>query len=180
MEHYLAITKLNDFVFCPYSIYLHEIYNQSKEETYHSKYQSRGRRLHDFIESNTDEHDWKHAFVFSEKLRIYGKIDEYNIQEKELIEYKSTVAIAFRGYYYQIWSQYLCLKEMGVEVSKLAFYDFRQELKIPISLPTKAQIEELKNHIKKVQRFNFDAEIHINPNKCMKCIYRNLCDKTTI
>ena len=180
MEHYLAITTLNDFIFCPYSIYLHEIYHHSKEETYHSGFQSKGKRLHDFIENNQDENDWKHAFVFSERLKIYGKIDEYEPQEKELTEYKSTISIAFQGYYYQLWSQYICLSEMGIEVLKLSFYDFKQNQKIPVSIPTDSQIIELENHIKKVQRFDFNTDINVNPNKCMRCIYQNLCEKSEV
>ena len=180
MEHYLAITTLNDFIFCPYSIYLHEIYHQNREEAYHSAFQSKGKRLHHFIENNQDENSWKNAFVYSEKLKIYGRIDDYNKRTKELIEYKSTVAIAFRGYYYQIWAQFLCLSEMGVEVVHLSFYDFRQDKKIPVTIPNDEQILELKNHIKKVQEFDFNTDLNPNPNKCKQCIYHHLCEKTAV
>ena len=144
MEHYLAITTLNDFIFCPYSIYLHQIYDFNKEEIYHSSFQSKGKRLHDFIEYNTDDKSWKHSFVYSDKMKIYGKIDDYDEENKELIEYKSTVAIAFQGYYYQIWAQYLCLSEMGIEVKKLAFFDFKTNKKIDLPMPMLTQILELK------------------------------------
>ena len=180
MENFLAITALNDFVFCPYSIYLHEIYSPNKEETYHSKPQAKGKRLHDFIENNQNENDWKHAYVYSEKLKIFGKIDDFNPQSKELIEYKSTLAIAFRGYYYQIWSQYLCLMEMGIEVYHLAFYDFKENKKTPIDPPSCNQIRELQQHIQKVKRFDFTSEIKTNPKKCARCIYSNLCEKMAI
>lgn len=178
MENYIAITTLNDFIFCPYSIYLHEIYNLNKEETYHSSFQSKGKRLHGFIENNKDENDWKHAYVYSEKLSIYGKIDDYNPVTKELVEYKSTLSIAFQGYYYQIWAQYLCLLEMGIEVKKLAFFDFKSNQKIPIALPNINQINELKKHIKSVKEIDFHMEIKVNTNKCNHCIYSNLCEKT--
>ncbi|MBU4537067.1 MAG: type V CRISPR-associated protein Cas4 [Weeksellaceae bacterium] len=177
MEFFLAITTLNDFIFCPYSIYLHEIYNYTKEDTYHSKSQSKGRRLHDFIENDTNPNDWKSAFVYSEKLKIYGKIDDYDTANRELIEYKSTVATAFKGYYYQIWAQYLCLSEMGIIVEKLAFYDFRVSKKIEIPLPSNDQLLELECHVRKVQQYDFNSEIKINPNKCRRCIYQNLCEK---
>lgn len=177
MEHFLPVTILNDFIFCPYSIYLHQIYDLNKEETYHSGFQSKGKRLHDFIENNTDDKSWKNAYVSSAKLGIYGKIDDYDASEKELIEYKSTVAIAFRGYYYQIWAQYYCLTEMGVEVRKLTFYDFRTKNKISVPLPTEDQLAELKQHIQKVKRFDFSSEIKVNPNKCQNCIYQNLCER---
>jgi len=177
MEHYLAITTLNDFIFCPYSIYLHQIYKKSNENVYHSKFQSKGKRLHNFIDNNQDKNSWKHAFVYSNKLKIYGKIDDYNPASKELIEYKSTIAIAFKGYYYQIWAQYLCLLEMNVTVKKIAFYDFNKQEKIPLEIPSEENIKELKNHILKVQFYNFNSPINVNPNKCKHCIYHNLCEK---
>lgn len=179
MEHYLAITTLNDFIFCPYSIYLHQIYDFNKEETYHDEYQSKGKRLHDFIDNNKDVESWKNAYVYSEKFGIYGKIDDYNPATKELIEYKSTIAIAFKGYYYQIWAQYLCMTEMGVKIEKMAFFDFKQNQKIEIPIPSQSDVEELLIHIKKVQRFDFNIEINVNPNKCKHCIYNNLCEKST-
>src|SRR5690606_7798224 len=99
----------------------------NKEDIYHSFFQTKGKRLHDFIENNKDEKSWKNAFVASSKLGVYGRIDVYDAEEKELIEYKSVVAIAYKGYYYQIWAQYYCLLEMGIPVLKLAFYDFKEK-----------------------------------------------------
>lgn len=180
MEHLITITTLNDFVFCPYSIYLHQIYDLNKEDIYHDEYQSKGKRLHDFIENNKDETSWKHAYVYSDKLGIYGKIDDYNPLTKELIEYKSTVAVAYKGYYYQIWSQYLCLKEMGVIVYSLAFFDFKKNMKIEIPIPSQSDVEELINHIKKIKRFDFNSDLLINPNKCNHCIYNMLCEKSKL
>lgn len=180
MEYFLSITALNDFVFCPYSIYLHEIYGGNKEETYHSKFQSKGKRLHDFIENNKDAKDLKHAYVYSQKLGIYGKIDEYIPLTKELIEYKSNVAIMFKGYYYQIWSQYLCMTEMGFEIERLSFFDFKINKKTQLDLPTDSEINELTKHINKVKHYDFASEILVNPNKCRRCIYQSLCEKAIL
>ena len=36
MEDYILISQLNDFIFCPYSIYLHNIYSETTEEIYHA------------------------------------------------------------------------------------------------------------------------------------------------
>ena len=35
MEDYIAISTLNDFIFCPYSIYLHYVYMETDESVYH-------------------------------------------------------------------------------------------------------------------------------------------------
>ena len=34
MNEYIALSELNDFIFCPYSIYLHQVYWSTDEETY--------------------------------------------------------------------------------------------------------------------------------------------------
>ena len=36
MEDYISISTLNDFIFCPYSIYLHNVYMEA-DETMHLK-----------------------------------------------------------------------------------------------------------------------------------------------
>lgn len=179
MEHYLPITTLNDFVFCPYSVYLHQIYKNTSEDIYHSFSQSRGQRLHDFIDRDTNSLYLKSAFVISEKLGIYGKIDEFKDIDKELIEYKSTTAVFYKGYYYQIWAQYLCLIEMGIEVKKLAFYDLSKHYKTPIPLPSSEDIKELEAFINYVKKYEMGSKIIVNPNKCSKCIYFNLCELKT-
>lgn len=177
MDKFLPISVLNDFIFCPYSIYLRQVYSINHEEVYHAKYQSRGKRLHGFIDNDQDENGWKNAFVFSLLLGIYGKIDSYNQQDRELIEYKSRTAIIFRGYYYQIWAQYLCLIEMGLVVDKLAIYDLSTQQKQYIPIPSNAQVAELKQHIQTVRYFDFTTQIPTTPNKCSKCIYHNLCER---
>lgn len=177
MEHYLPISILNDFIFCPYSIYLHQIYDAQQEELYHSIFQSRGKRLHNFLHNDTQANNLRHAFVVSNRWGIYGRIDEYIDSERELIEYKSSVATPYKGYYYQIWAQYVCLSEMGVRVDKLAFFDLSTETKMPIPIPTQEQLNELYAHIERIKYYDFSTEIIVNPNKCKKCIYFNLCER---
>ena len=36
MDDYIAISTLNDFIFCPYSIYLHNVYMEADEGVYHA------------------------------------------------------------------------------------------------------------------------------------------------
>jgi len=43
MEDYIQITKLNDFIFCPYSIYFHSIYQNYNERVYHGSAQVAGK-----------------------------------------------------------------------------------------------------------------------------------------
>ena len=44
MDDYIAISTLNDFIFCPYSIYLHNVYMEMDEGVYHAVPQTRGRK----------------------------------------------------------------------------------------------------------------------------------------
>lgn len=36
MDDYISISQLNDFIFCPYSIYLHNVYMETDEGLYHA------------------------------------------------------------------------------------------------------------------------------------------------
>lgn len=36
MDNYISISTLNDFIFCPYSIYLHNVYMEADEGLYHA------------------------------------------------------------------------------------------------------------------------------------------------
>lgn len=44
MDDYISISMLNDFVFCPYSIYLHNVYMDTDEGLYHAKPQTIGKK----------------------------------------------------------------------------------------------------------------------------------------
>ena len=50
METFLPITYLNDFVFCPYSIYLHQVFDNNSEDLYSAKPQLQGKIAHKDID----------------------------------------------------------------------------------------------------------------------------------
>jgi CRISPR-associated protein Cas4 len=50
MYDYIAISTLNDFIFCPYSIYLHNVYITCEEELFHAVPQTRGKAAHETID----------------------------------------------------------------------------------------------------------------------------------
>ena len=50
---YIHISTLNDFIFCPYSIYLHNVYMESDEMMFHAEPQTRGRISHEAIDHKT-------------------------------------------------------------------------------------------------------------------------------
>ena len=42
MNEYIPLSTLNDFIFCPYSIYLHSVYMESDEDLYKATPQIKG------------------------------------------------------------------------------------------------------------------------------------------
>lgn len=46
MENPISITKLNDFVFCPVSIYFHGLYDGVERNLYQGKSQINGTKSH--------------------------------------------------------------------------------------------------------------------------------------
>jgi len=178
---YVRISTLNDFVFCPYSIYLHGIYDQVDESLYHAAPQVRGSISHEATDnktSSTRKDDLLSLPVFSDELRVIGKIDCFRVSDGVLIERKYQLKYIFRGQLYQIWAQYFCLKEMGYNVNRISFYEISTKKTIYVNLPGNAEYMELKSVIEKYNQYSPDKEIETNTNKCIHCIYCQMCDKT--
>lgn len=184
METLLQISYLNDFIFCPYSIYLHQVFDNSNEVVYSAAPQQRGKTAHYDIDSFSETQNaeegtlLKGIYVVSNKLGLYGKIDTYDIKQKKLIESKYLISNIYRGYYYQLWSQYFAMIEMGFEVEYLSFYSIKESKEIGVPIPTQSNLDELRQHIRKIAHFDFSQAIKVNPNKCKHCIYASLCHKT--
>lgn len=181
MDDYISISTLNDFIFCPYSIYLHNVYMDADEGLYHAKPQTRGRIAHETVDNKTASNrkdDLLSLPVYSSQYKLMGKVDVYRRKEKMLIERKYQLKQIFQGQIYQLWAQYFCLQEMGYEVERIAFYETSTNKMIPIPLPEEKGIIQFAAFIESFHQFNPADTIHTNPNKCRHCIYCNLCDKT--
>lgn len=181
MEDYISISTLNDFIFCPYSIYLHNVYMETDEGLYHATPQTKGKLAHEPVDLKTSSNRSDDIFalpVFSEQLGLMGKIDVYNRKEKKLIERKYQLKHIYQGQIYQLWAQYFCMVEMGYEIESIAFYEISTKKIMPISIPSDTDREELESFIVSFKTFNPLTPIKVNPNKCRHCIYCNLCDKT--
>lgn len=181
MEDYIPISVLNDFIFCPYSIYLHNVYVESDEGIYQATPQTRGRIAHESTDNktySTSKDNITALTVYSEYFGLVGKIDLYRKAQKLLVEKKFKLKKIYRGQLYQLWAQYFCMKEMGYEVENLAFYEISTNKMIPISMPGAQEKSELQEYIKRFLAFSPEVSIDINPIKCSHCIYCNLCDKT--
>lgn len=183
MTDYITISSLNDFIFCPYSIYLHNVYMETDETMYHATPQTKGRAAHETVDNKTASNradDILSLPVYSEVYGLMGKIDIYKLKEKKLIERKYQLKQIFLGQIYQLWGQMLCLQEMGYEVKSLAFYETSTNKMISVAIPTENDLLKFKMFLHRFRTFNPDTtSFTINHNKCIHCVYCNLCDKTT-
>lgn len=183
MDDYISLSTLNDFIFCPYSIYLHNVYMDADKDLYQAVPQTRGTAAHTSIDekkASNRKTDLMGLPVCSDELGICGKIDLFRVDQKLLIERKYQLKHIFQGQVYQLWGEYFCLTEMGYEVSKIAFYEISTNKMIPYPLPSDLEKKELLDFILRFRKYNPESYIHTNSNKCIHCIYCNLCDKTTL
>lgn len=181
MDDYIPISFLNDYIFCPYSIYLHNVYMESDEDIYHAIPQVRGKIAHEATDRktySTRKKDIMALQVCSEELGIYGVIDLYKADQLMLIERKYQLKSIYRGQLYQLWAQYYCMIEMGYKIDKLAFYETSTNKLFPIARPGAQEKAELVDFIHSFKHYTLGQPITVNVNKCSHCIYCNLCDKT--
>ena len=165
MEDYISISTLNDFIFCPYSIYLHNVYMESDEGLYHATPQTRGKITHETIDKKKASNradDLQALPIFSERL----------------IERKDNLKQIFQGQIYQLWAQYLCLVEMGYAVQTLAFYEISTNKMIPVDIPNDEGLRGFELFLERYRLYDPTAPLATNKNKCRHCIYCNICDKT--
>jgi len=182
MENYIPISFLNDFIFCPRSIYFHQLYGQVKTELYQETFQVAGKAAHQSIDEkkySTKKVILQSHEVYCEKYKILGKIDVFDAENGKLVERKKSIQVIYDGYVFQVYAQYFSLIEMGFEVQNIVIHDLSHNKNYPIPLPHEDLImfEKFENLIQKIHDFDlFEADFQANENKCRKCIYRNLCD----
>lgn len=180
-ESFINISMLNDFIFCPYSIYLHNVYENTDESLYHAVPQIRGRIVHETVDNkkaSTHKDSIEAMTVYSEKYGIAGKIDVFKVKEHLLIERKYQLKRIFQGQLYQLWAQMLCLEEMGYCVEKLAFYETSTKKTIAVNKPTDEEMRSFEKFLVSFRSYDPLVPFYQNLNKCRHCIYCSLCDKT--
>lgn len=75
MEDLILISNLNDFIFCPASIYFHGLYGGADKLTYQSAYQINGTKAHENVD----------AGKYSTRKSIITALDVYS-QEYGLVQ----------------------------------------------------------------------------------------------
>ena len=183
MEPYLPISFLNDFIFCPRSIYFHQLYGRISPRLYHGTDQTKGLAAHKSIDTKsytTSTRVLQNHEVYSHTLNIAGKIDTYDIDKELLVERKKKIKVVYDGYIFQLYAQYHALTDMGYKVKKMKLYSMDDNKNYRIDLPSENKVLHDKFHslLEQIRNFNLEDEFTPNANKCKHCIYNNLCDQS--
>ena len=179
MQSYIKISNLNDFIFCPRSIYFHGLYEDKEQKLYHREAQTQGKISHKSIDNKTyssRKNIIQNLEIYSSKYNLCGKLDLYDSDEQKIIERKHYINKIYDGYKYQVYAQYFCLIEMGYNVRSIAFHSLKDNKKHPLAIPNKKETEEFEKLIEKFKRFSLDDKFTQNEKKCQNCIYSPLCD----
>lgn len=182
MYEEILITQLNDFIFCPASIYFHMLYGDTNRMLFQSEKQINGTAAHETIDNNTyssRKNIYTGLDVYCEKYGLVGKIDMYDADRKVLMERKRTVKVIYDGYVFQVYAQYFALKEMGYEVNSIVIHSMTDNKNYPILLPEKDKnmLEKFESTIKSMHEFNLENFKQDNKEKCKNCIYEPACDR---
>lgn len=182
MELYLKISYLNDFIFCPLSIYYHQLYGSLSERLYYGASQLDGKAVHEAIDEkrySTHRKILQSIDVFSNEYKLCGKIDLFDTEKGLLTERKKHISTIYDGYVFQLYAQCICLREMGYDVKSLRFYSSDDNKVYPVPLPEDdvEMFEKFKGINREMQSFTMDNFIPKNEKKCQQCIYNDFCDR---
>lgn len=180
MESYLMITQINDFIFCPRSIYFHDVYRGNVDaEFYHQAPQKAGLAAHAAIDSqsySSRSDILMGTTVYCEKYKLLGRIDLFNISTGVLTERKYSVTAVYDGFRYQLYAQRLAIEEMGYSVREMRLYSKKDNKMYLIPLPSDEEHMRFENVLVALREFKMTSDFIPNPKKCAHCIYNALCD----
>lgn len=174
MEPYIQISKINDFVYCPASLYLHGMYEGFSDKTFHEKPQIVGKINHEAIDKQTYSTAKRFLVgieVYNQEYNIMGKIDIYDKEMETLIERKTKIKQIFDGYRYQLYAQYFCLTEMGYPIKKLLLRSLQDNKNYEIPMPAEKEKEEFGNVLRAIWAFDPKSLLSHRCPKCEMSIY---------
>ncbi len=183
MEHYIPISYLNDFIFCPRSIYFHQLYGQYAHTVYKQKPQIEGKAAH----RNIDEHTYSSSKsvlmdyeLYIERYKIHGKLDVYDVKTGVLRERKKKIVRIYDGYIFQVYAQYFGLVELGYTPKKIIIHclTHNKNHHVPLPQDNPEMFQKFEHTITALNSFKMEEEFNPVLEKCISCIYNNLCDKS--
>lgn len=180
----IPISLIGNYLYCPYSIYLHNVYMETDDSVYKAEHLYKGSVVHRAVDEKRMDNrkEVLQAFpVFSERMGLVGKIDVFNVKTGELVERKTKVDRIYPRHIYQLWAQLFCLREMGYDVTKLSLYDYTANKKHDVKIPTVKDEEDFVSFIKAMRDYNPSEDVvDVHEQKCRYCIFTNMCDKTEV
>lgn len=185
MDTGIPISYLNDFIFCPLSIYYHQLYGGLSTRLYHEQAQINGKAAHEAIDErrySTRKTIIQGLDVYSDEFNLYGKIDLYDSKKGLLTERKKHISTIYDGYVFQLYAQYYCLVEMGYAVTALRFYssDDNKTYDVPLPDDHTTMRDAFKRVVDDINCFSPEGYRPVNEAKCRRCIYESLCDRSLI
>ena len=186
MEAYIPISFFNDFIFCPRSIYFHQLYANFNKSVFQQTPQEKGLAAHETIDSksySTSQHILQSQEIFCEQYNLCGKIDVFDTKAGKLTERKREIKTIYDGYVFQVYAQSFALREMGYEVKNIVIHDLIHNKNYPIPLPENdvTMFDKFESLIVDINSFDLENTV-FSPliAKCERCIYNHLCDKSLI
>ena len=179
-ENLFAFSKLNDYIFCPVSIYFHELDSDTDKLTYQDSYQLNGTSVHASVDEGhySDKKSILQGItVCSMRYGLVGKIDAFDVERGLLTERKKHISTIYDGYIFQLYAQYFGLVESGYNVNSIRLYSYDTNRIYPIPLPENDpdMLSKFEQTITKISEFTFEGFVQTSASKCQKCIYEPLC-----
>ena len=178
MEQYIQISKINDFLYSPHSLYLHSVYESFDQNTYHETPQKVGKLNHANIEKGEYSSAKRYVQgipVYSERYNIGGKIDILDTKTNILIERKTRIKGIYDGHRFQLYAQMFCLEEMGYTVEELAIHSLEDNKRYYLPCPDKSEIEKFEQTLRDIRSYDASAvEVGRARDRCAMSIYRHL------
>jgi len=174
------ITQINDFIFCPRSIYFHDVYRNSLDtDLYQEKPQRVGQAAHKSVDTgqySTRKNIITGIAVYSAHYNLLGRIDIFDCEAGLLTERKYSVTALYDGFRYQLYAQYFALTEMGYHVQHMRIHSSKDNRNYSVELPSKDETAQFEIVLNEIRNYRLDAPFVPNPKKCEHCIYNPLCD----
>lgn len=180
MESMLTMTQLNDFIFCPRSLYYNGIFRNSVGTVaYHHVPQKSGLAAHAAVDESrysSCSNVLQGIMVYCEKYNLLGRIDVFDVTKGILTERKNSITAIYDGFKFQLYAQYFALTEMGYDVKELRLYSFKDNKVYSIQKPNEDEINKFEGTLKSMREWSDETSFVPNHNKCKACIYNSLCD----
>lgn len=177
MEPAIAISTINDFLFCPRSLYMHLAAGDISPKSYQDVPQTNGNAAHGAVDQrrySNRKNVLQGMSIYSEELGIQGKLDTFDTESGELVERKAKISELYEGYYMQLYAEYFCLLEMGYAPKKLAFYSMKDNKKYPVKVPKEKDKQRLEETVSEMQNYTPEKLLKHHCKNCDNNIYAGL------